>query len=280
MRELEGRTALVIGGGGGIGRGIALALAGEGMRVVVADIEADSADAVAAELAASGAEASGETIDVSDARAVEALAGRCFERHGGVDVLCNNAGVVGPTRIGPESLDNWRWIVDVNVLGVVHVVNAFVPRMLARVGEAGGERGGEAHIVTASSIAGLIPGLGWEISAYRASQLAIVGMTRDLRNELAGSGIGVSLLCPGAVATRMWQAGRNRPPERGGPEKYQRPGALDGRVIDALEVGRRALHAIRENELYAMTHPERRDVVEAALREQLDAFDRAADTAV
>ena len=276
MRELEGRTALIIGGGGGIGRGIALALAGEGMRLVVADIEADSAEVVAAELVASGAEASAETVDVSDAGAVEALAERCFERHGGVDVLCNNAGVVGPTRLGPASLDNWRWIVDVNVLGVVHVVNSFVPRMLARIGE----RSGEAHIVTASSIAGLIPGLGWEISAYRASQLAIVGMTRDLRNELAGSGIGVTLLCPGAVSTRMWQAGRNRPPERGGPEEYQRPGALDGRVIDPLEVGRRALHAIRENELYAMTHPERRDVVEAALREQLDAFDRAAETPV
>ena len=246
------------------------------MRVVVADIEAASAEAVAAELLASGAEASAETVDVSDAAAVEALAGRCFERHGGVDVLCNNAGVVGPTRLGPASLDNWRWIIDVNVLGVVHVVNAFVPRMLDRIGE----RGGEAHIVTASSIAGLISGLGWEISAYRASQLAIVGMTRDLRNELAGSGIGVSLLCPGAVATRMWQAGRNRPPERGGPEAYERPGALDGRVIDAVEVGRRALHAIRENVLYAMTHPERRDVVEAALREQLDAFDWAAETPV
>ena len=276
MQNLAGRTALVIGGGGGIGRGIALALAGEGMRVVVADIEGDSAEAVAAELAASGAEASAETVDVSDAAAVEALAERCFARYGGVDVLCNNAGVVGPTRLGPASLDNWRWIVDVNVLGVVHVVNAFVPRMLSRIDE----RGGEAHIVTASSIAGLISGLGWEISAYRASQLAIVGMTRDLRNELAGSGIGVTLLCPGAVATRMWQAGRNRPAERGGPEAYERPGALDGRVIDAVEVGRRALHAIRENHLYAMTHPERRDVVEAAMREQLDAFDQAAATPV
>ncbi|MYA19811.1 MAG: SDR family NAD(P)-dependent oxidoreductase, partial [Chloroflexi bacterium] len=101
MREIEGRTALIIGGGGGIGRGIALALAGEGMRIVVADIEADSAETVAAELAASGAEASAETVDVSDTGAVEALAERCFERHGGVDVLCNNAGVVGHTPIGP-----------------------------------------------------------------------------------------------------------------------------------------------------------------------------------
>ena len=276
MQELDGRVALITGGGGGIGRAIALTLAGEGMRVVVADVERDAAEAVAAELAASGAEASAETVDVSDPAAVEALAERCDERYGGVDVLCNHAGVVGPTPIGPASLDNWRWVVDVNVLGLVHAIHAFVPRMLARIGD----EGGEAHVVNASSIAGLLAGGRWEISAYRASQLAIVGMSRDLRNELAGSGIGVTVLCPGAVATRMWQAGRNRPAERGGPETYQRPSGLDGRVIDPLEVGRRTLHAIRENQLYAITHPERRDVVEAVTRDLLDAFDLAAETPV
>ena len=276
MQELDGRVALITGGGGGIGRAIALTLAGEGMRVVVADVEADAAEAVAAELVASGAEASAETVDVSDVAAVEALAERCDERYGGVDVLCNHAGVVGPTPIGPASLDNWRWVLDVNVLGLVHAIHAFLPRMLARIGE----RGGEAHVVNASSIAGLLAGGRWEISAYRASQLAIVGMSRDLRNELAGSGIGVTVLCPGAVNTRMWQAGRNRPAERGGPGAYQRPSGLDGRVIDPLEVGRRALHAIRENQLYAITHPERRDVVEAVTRDLLDAFDQAAKTPV
>ena len=276
MQELDGRVALVTGGGGGIGRAIALTLAGAGMRVVVADVERDAAEAVAAELVASGAEASAETVDVSDPAAVEALADRCDERYGGVDVLCNHAGVVGPTPIGPASLDNWRWVLDVNVLGLVHAVHAFVPRMLARIGN----EGGEAHVVNASSIAGLLAGGRWEIAAYRASQLAIVGMSRDLRNELAGSGIGVTVLCPGAVATRMWQAGRNRPAERGGPETYQRPSGLDGRVIDPLEVGRRALHAIRENQLYAITHPERRDAVEATTRELLDAFDLAAKTPV
>ena len=143
MQELDGRVALITGGGGGIGRAIALTLAGEGMRVVVADVEPDAAEAVAAELAASGAEASAETVDVSDPAAVEALAERCDERYGGVDVLCNHAGVVGPTPIGPASLDNWRWVLDVNVLGLVHAINAFVPRMLARIGERGrrGARG-------------------------------------------------------------------------------------------------------------------------------------------
>ena len=143
MQELDGRVALITGGGGGIGRAIALTLAGEGMRVVVADVEADAAETVAAELAASGAEASAETVDVSDVAAVEALAERCDERYGGVDVLCNHAGVVGPTPIGAESLDNWRWVVDVNVLGLVHSIHAFVPRMLARIGERGrrGARG-------------------------------------------------------------------------------------------------------------------------------------------
>ena len=278
MRELEGRVALVSGGGSGIGRGIAIALAGEGMRVVVADVERDAAEAVAAELVASGAEAIAEAVDVSDVAAVEALADRCDERYGGVDVLCNNAGVVGQTPIGPESLGSWRWIIDVNLFGVVHAINTFVPRMRARVAASGGE----AHIVNTSSLGGgLIAGDGWEITAYRASKFAIVGMSRDLRNELAGSGIGVSVLCPGGVETRIWQAGRNRPAERGGPETWERPSRLEGeRVIGPLEVGRRALHAIRENELYAITHPERKFQVEAGTQELLDAFDQAANTPV
>ena len=278
MRDLDGRVALVSGGGSGIGRGIAIALAGEGMRVVVADIEGDAAAAVAAELTASGAEGIAEVVDVSDVAAVEALADRCDARYGGVDVLCNNAGVVGHTPIGPDSLDSWRWIIDVNLFGVVHAINAFVPRMRARVGE----RGGEAHIVNTSSLGGgLIAGDGWEITAYRASKFAIVAMSRDLRGELARSGIGVSVVCPGGVETRIWQAGRNRPAERGGPETWDRPSRLEGeRVIGPLEVGRRVLHAIRENELYAITHPERKFQVEAGARELLDAFDQAANTPV
>ena len=278
MRELEGRVALVSGGGSGIGRGIVLALAGEGMRVVVADVESDAAEAVAAEITAAGGEAIAETVDVTDVAAVEALADRCDERYGGVDVLCNNAGVVGHTPIGPESLDSWRWIIDVNLFGVVHAINTFVPRMLARVAE----NGGEAHVVNTSSLGGgLLSGDGWEITAYRASKFAIVAMSRDLRNELAGSGIGVSVLCPGGVETRIWEAGRNRPAERGGPETWERPSRLEGeRVIGPLEVGRRVLHAIRENELYAITHPERKHQVEAGARELLDAFDLAANTPV
>ncbi len=278
MRDLDGRVALVSGGGSGIGRGIAIALAGEGMRVVVADVERGAAGAVAAELVASGAEASAEVVDVSDVAAVEALADRCDERYGGVDVLCNNAGVVGQTPIGPDSLESWRWILDVNLFGVVHAINTFVPRMRARVAASGGE----AHIVNTSSLGGgLIAGDGWEITAYRASKFAIVGMSRDLRNELAGSSIGVSVLCPGAVETRIWQAGRNRPAERGGPETWERPSRLEGeRVIGPLEAGRRALHAIRENELYAITHPERKFQVAAGTQELLDAFDQAANTPV
>ena len=187
-------------------------------------------------------------------------------------MLCNNAGVLGPTPIGPDSLDNWRWILDVNVLGVVHVINAFVPRMRARVGE----RGGEAHVVNTASIGGLIAGGGWEISAYIASKFAVVSMSRNLRGELAGSGIGVSVLCPGGVDTGIWQAARNRPAERGGPETYEWPDRLArSRSIGPLEVGRHVLRAIRENQFYVITHPERREVIEADARELLDAFDRA-----
>ena len=270
MRELDGRVALVTGGGSGIGRGIAIALAGAGMRVVVADIERAAAEAVAAEL---GGGASAERIDVTDPDAVEALAERCFTTHGGIDVLCNNAGVIGPTPLGPESLDNWRWIVDVNILGVAHVLNAFAPRLRARVGETGGE----AHIVNTASMAGLRAGDGWAHSAYGASKFAVVSMSRNLRGELAGSGVGVSVLCPGGVATRIWEAGRNRPAERGGPETYGRPDRLlPARVLDPLVVGRHVLRAIREDALYVITHTERREQIAEHAQDLLAAFDRSA----
>ncbi len=272
MRELDGRVALVTGGGSGIGRGIAIALAGAGMRVVVADIEREAAEAVTAEIAASGGEASAEALDVTDPAAVEVMAARCSEEHGGVDVLCNNAGVIGPTPIGPEALDNWRWTLDVNVLGVVHGINAFVPRMRARVDASGGE----AHVVNTASIGGLIAGYGWEISAYIASKFAVVSMSRNLRGELAGSGIGVSVLCPGGVETRIWEAGRNRPAEHGGPEAHDWSDRLArSEAIDPLTVGRHVLRAIRENQFYVITHTDRRDVIEADVRELLDAFDRS-----
>lgn len=269
MREVEGRVALVSGGGSGIGRGIAIALAGAGMRVVVADIEAPAAGAVAAEL---GGEASAETVDVADPASVEALADRCDERYGGVDVLCNNAGVLAQTPLGNESLDNWRWIFEVNVLGVANALNSFVPRMLARVGESGGE----AHIVNTGSMAGLRAGDHWRLSAYGASKFAVVSMSRNLRGELEGSGIGVSVLCPGGVDTRIFEAGRNRPAERGGPG-WEPPGdLLPEKLMDPLVVGRHVLRGILEDALYIITHTERREYIAEHTQHLLGAFDRSA----
>lgn len=269
MQDLNGRVALVTGGGSGIGRGIAIALAGAGMRVVVADIERDAAAAVAAEL---GAGASAETVDVTDPASVEALAGRCDEHYGGVDVLCNNAGVLGVTPLGSGSLDNWRWIIDVNILGVAYVINAFVPRMRARIGEGGGE----GHVVNTASMAGLRAGDGWDLSAYGASKFAVVSMSRNLRGELAGSGIGVSVLCPGGVDTRIWEALRNRPAEHGGPEAFEPPERLLAhREIDPLLVGRHVLRGIIEDELHIITHTERREQIAEHAQELLGAFDRS-----
>ena len=276
MRDLDGRVALVTGGGSGIGRGIALTLAGEGMRVVVVDLESAAAEAVAAEITVAGGEAIAETVDVSDPAAIEALADRCDARYGGVNVLCNNAGVDVPTPIGPESLDNWRWVIDVNLFGVVHAINTFVPRMLARVRESGGE----AHVINTSSVGGgLVAGEGWSHTGYRASKFAIVALTRDLRGELAGSGIGVSVLCPGNVDTQIWEAGRNRPAGSGGPVSYgSRDQPPTARVLDPLVVGRHVLRAIREDALYIIARhpldrPERREQIEAATGELLGAFD-------
>ena len=206
MRELNGRVALVSGGGSGIGRGIVLALAGEGMRVVAADVESDAAEAVAAEITAAGGEAIAETVDVTDVAAVEALADRCDERYGGVDVLCNNAGVVGHTPIGPESLDSWRWIIDVNLFGVVHAINTFVPRMLARGGRERRRGARGEHLVPRRR-----PACGRWVGDHRLPRLEV----RDRGDE------------PG-------------PPQRAGREWHRRLGALPRRGRDAHLGGRGA----------------------------------------
>ncbi|MYI82440.1 MAG: SDR family NAD(P)-dependent oxidoreductase, partial [Chloroflexi bacterium] len=134
----------------------------------------------------------------------------------------------------------------------------------------------EGHVVNTASIGGLIAGYGWEISAYIASKFAVVSMSRNLRGELAGSGIGVSVLCPGSVDTRIWEAARNRPAEYGGPEAYDWPDRITrSGPIDPLLVGRHVLRAIREDQFYVITHTEGRAVIDADAREVLDAFDRA-----
>jgi NAD(P)-dependent dehydrogenase (short-subunit alcohol dehydrogenase family) len=182
----------VTGAGSGIGRSLALLLAERGAVVHAADVDGASAAAVAAEARAGGGTAQEHTVDVADADAVTRLADACFAQ-GPVDLLFNNAGIGHAGSVVDTTLDDWRRLLDVNLMGVVHGVSAFLPRLL--------EQDRPAHIMNTASMAGLVPTPG--LAAYSATKAAVVGLTDALDMELRGSQVGVSALCPGIISTAI-----------------------------------------------------------------------------
>jgi NAD(P)-dependent dehydrogenase (short-subunit alcohol dehydrogenase family) len=190
LQELDGKVAVITGGGSGIGASLARACTAEGMRVVVVDVSEERAASVAAELP--GGTAVARAVDVSDAASVEALADFAFDAFGAVHLLCNNAGVSPAGRIWDFTDDEWRWLLGVNVHGVANGIRSFVPRMIEQ---------GEGHIVNTGSGASFVstPRLG----PYCATKHAIVGLSEALRYELEDTGIGVSVLVPAGVNTNI-----------------------------------------------------------------------------
>jgi NAD(P)-dependent dehydrogenase (short-subunit alcohol dehydrogenase family) len=192
VEELDGRVAVVTGAASGIGRALAGLLAEEGMSVVTADLHREPLVLAAEEIAGTGAEVLAVPTDVSDPQAVHALADRAVETFGAVHVLCNNAGVSGRFgRTWGASLEEWRWVFDVNVFGIVNCLRSFMPILLAQ---------DEAHVVNTGSAACFdsLPGMG----AYAASKHAVLGLSEALARELSASGakVGVSVMMPGGVA--------------------------------------------------------------------------------
>ncbi|HEU5307787.1 MAG TPA: SDR family NAD(P)-dependent oxidoreductase [Acidimicrobiia bacterium] len=201
MRELHGRVAVVTGGASGIGRALARRFAADGMRIVLADVEAEALAATVAELQDAGTDVVGVEADVSRPAAVEAVRDRALDAFGAVHVVCNNAGVGGGSIIdAPLAL--WEWTIGVNLMGVVHGVHTFLPLLLAQ---------DEGHIVNTASLAGLggVGGLG----IYCTTKFAVVGLSESLHHDLVarGSSVGVSVLCPGFVQTRIGDSSRNAP---------------------------------------------------------------------
>jgi NAD(P)-dependent dehydrogenase (short-subunit alcohol dehydrogenase family) len=276
MRQLAGKTAFVTGGASGIGFALGRAFAEAGMKVMLADIETDALAAAVESLHDFGTDVRGVACDVADPLSVERAAEASYEAFGNVHVVCNNAGVAGGSGIDIISLDTWRWVLDVNLMGVLHGIRSFLPHIRAH-GEGG-------HIVNTASMAGLQSGLGF--SPYATSKFAVVAMSEGLAIELKPLGIGVSVLCPGFVRTRISESGRNRP-ERYGPTRTPDPaspaGALAARLaelsrsgLDPSDVAALVLAAIREDELYVFTHPEMRGEVEERFAAILAAMDKAA----
>jgi NAD(P)-dependent dehydrogenase (short-subunit alcohol dehydrogenase family) len=266
--ELNGAVAVITGGASGIGRGIGLAFADAGTHVVVADVDLEAAERIAAEIADRGVRSLAVRTDVARAEAVEALADVAYQAFGVVNVLCNNAGVGAMGLLDEVSEGDWHWVLSVNVGGIYHGVRAFVPRMKAQ--------GAPAHIVNTASEHGLGVPSG-QLAAYTASKHAVLGLSDVMRRYYAGS-IGVSVLCPGMVATQIWNAARNRPEEHGGavhlPARVGRLWQRQG--MDPLAVGQRVVEGVRRGDFFILTHPEVRTLVEQRYRELLDAFDALA----
>jgi NAD(P)-dependent dehydrogenase (short-subunit alcohol dehydrogenase family) len=273
MHELQGRTAFVTGGASGIGLALGRAFAQSGLNVMLADIEIAVLDRAVNNLRDLGRSVRGVKCDVADPDSVEQAANAAFDAFGKVHILCNNAGVAAGGGIDLISLDNWRWVIDVNLMGVVYGIKSFLPRMLAH-GEGG-------HIVNTASMAGMINGMGF--SPYAASKYAVVSMSEGLALQLRPHGIGVSVLCPHFVRTAIGDSGRNRP-ERYGKARPLDPASPAAELVaelarrieaglDPTDVAARVLAAIRNDDLYIFTHPNMREMVDvrfAAIQAAMD----------
>jgi NAD(P)-dependent dehydrogenase (short-subunit alcohol dehydrogenase family) len=254
MQQLAGKTAFVTGGASGIGLALGRAFAEAGMKVMLADIEAGALQAAVESLGSHAADVRSVLCDVADPESVERAAKATFEVFGNVHVVCNNAGVGGGSGIDDISLPTWRWVLDVNLMGVVHGVRSFLPHIR--------DHGEGGHIVNTASMAGMNSGLGF--SPYSASKFAVVNISEGLAKQLAPFGIGVTVLCPGFVQTRIWEASRNRQHRYGPavrPDTASPAGQLaaylaeQGRAgLDPVDVAAQVLTAIRDNELYVFTH--------------------------
>jgi len=245
--SFKGRVGVVTGGGSGIGRALAEALAREGARVVVADLdEAGMADVVGP-IRTRGGEALAVRTDVTDLASVQALAERAFGAFGRVHVLCNNAGVALWGGLETATHRDWQWVLGVNLWGVIHGLEAFLPRMIAQK-----EPG---HIVNTASMAGLVATRG--LGIYNTSKYAVVGLSETLAKDLKPYNIGVSVLCPMGVSTNIRASERNRPAHLKNDQPSQaEPVELMGRYLAPDTVAEMVLGAIRRNELYVITHDE------------------------
>ena len=271
MKDLAGKVAVITGAGSGFGREFARIAVHERMRLVLADVQQDALEAVTAECRAQGAEALAVATDVSNAAEVRQLADRTIAKLGAVHLLFNNAGVAGAGGYVWETSDeDWRWLLGVNLMGVVNGIRSFVPLML--------KQDCECHVVNTASAAGLVSAP--LMSVYNASKHGVVTVSETLFNDLrlANANVGVSVLCPAFVPTNIHASERNRPPEltRAAPPTASQLAARErsekavgsGR-LSAAEVARMTFDAVRESRFYVITHAKMLASVELRLRDVL-----------
>jgi NAD(P)-dependent dehydrogenase (short-subunit alcohol dehydrogenase family) len=270
MDPLQGKIAVITGAASGLGFALAKQCAARGMRLVLADLDKEALAAAVRLIPAPDCVTS--LTDVSRAEQVEALAELAYQKFGAVHLLFNNAGVGLTKPIAETTLNDWRWVLGVNLWGVIHGVAAFLPRMQAQ--------GGESRIVNTASVAGLLsePGM----AAYSVSKHGVVVLSETLRKELSGSSspVGVTVICPAFFPTRITESERVRPPELANPatpslaarEVQER---LDKAVrsgrLSAEDIAARALEAVVARQFYVFTHPKIRRAIEDRVRDVLEA---------
>ena len=248
MKDTDGKVAFITGAASGMGLGMARAFAKAGMKVMIADIEAEPAQRAVDELKAKGLDAASVQVDVRKLESVQAAADQTIKTFGKVHVISNNAGVAVGGYSETCNMRNWQWVVDVNLWGVVYGLQAFVPRILEQ------DEGG--HVVSTASMAGMVGLRG--AGPYNATKFAVVGMMETFAADHRKHNIDASVLCPGIVATNIGESGRNRPEEYGGAVK---PSDKDGTAemlaqgLDPDIVGDLVLEAVRENQFYIFTDP-------------------------
>jgi len=273
MRDLAGKVAFITGGASGMGLGMARAFAGEGMKLMLADVNEARLGEAEQEFKDKGVDVATIVCDVTKLEQVNAAADATVERFGKVHVLCNNAGINVGGTYEELSQQDWDWVIAVNQLGVQYGISAFLPKIKAH-GEGG-------HIVTTSSMAGMVnAGPGW--APYNASKFAVVVMNEVLYSELKETNIGVSVLCPGAVATNIIEAADSRPSDFG--SSGDKP-VIAGDVAELLEhgldpdvVGKLVLEGIQEEQFYLFTDPRMFKAVERRFERIQRGFDWSANS--
>ncbi|MEX2205033.1 MAG: SDR family NAD(P)-dependent oxidoreductase [Myxococcota bacterium] len=258
MDPFKDRVAVVTGGAGGIGSAMARAFAARGAKIVLADLDAANLAVVTKHLEASGAQVLGVPTDVTRRESVEALAEATLERFGAAHIVCNNAGIATFGPIASSTQKDWEFTMNVNFWGVVYGLQAFVPRLIAQ------RQGG--HVINTASMAGLT-GMSW-LGVYCASKFAVVGLTESLLRELRPHEIGVSVLCPMVVETKINENSlRMRPRELRNPDGTDIPQTggdappLVGGTIQPDELARRVVRAVERRDFYILTHPEQREIL-------------------
>jgi NAD(P)-dependent dehydrogenase (short-subunit alcohol dehydrogenase family) len=275
MKNLQGKVAVITGAAEGIGKGIATRAAAEGMKLVLADINAPKLEVTVAEFKANGVDVFGVPTDVAKEEQVNALAEQAFARFGKVHLLVNNAGVAVAKPAWETTQQDWDWVMGVNFYGVTHALRAFIPTML--------KHGEDGHIVNTASMAGLTsqPSL----ASYNASKHAVVTVSEGLHHDLAlrQSRIKVSVLCPGWVKTGVGHSERNRGAASNGGEAGEKS------AVDAvtLKVGMAILHAVQNGipvaqvadevfdaiaaeRFYILTHPEMKQAIKIRMEDVLE----------